>query len=220
MADIFQVEHEILAPADRRVHPKGVLFHDGPAVELVPQHAVVEVGGIFHHVGSVFLPGHQPVLINVSLLGDPLPHDPVKVGDHQVAGAAFRCTHQASGGIRCDPVVAVQKLEIGSPGPVQGKISAGGNAGVLLMENLNTAVLGRIFVADRAGIVRAAVIHQQQFKIRIFLVQNTFNASPDGLLCIIDRDNDTDGGIHRLAPLEKISIDYLYLSVVSQFSRK
>ena len=71
------------------------------------------------------------------------------------------------------------------------------------MENPNTAVLGCIFIADSAGVVRAAVIDQQQFKIGIFLVQNAFNAAADGVLCVIDRDDDTDGGTHKRTPLGK-----------------
>ena len=155
-------------------------------------------------MGGEILPGHQAVLVDVALLGDPLPHDPVEVGNDHIAWAAFRRPHQGAGGVGRDPVVAVQKLEIGPPGPVQSEVPALGNAGVFLMDDLNAAVSGRVLVADGAGTIRASVVYQQQLKIRVLLVQDTFDAAADGMLRVVDRDDDTDGGTHRHAPFGKI----------------
>ena len=181
-----------------------VRLHDRTPVELVPQNAVVEVGWIFHHVSGEILAGHHAVIINIAFLGDPLPHDPVKVGDDHVARSAFHCAYQRTGGIRCDPVIAVQELKIGALGPVQRQVPARGDAGILFVKDLNAAVLGCICITDGAGIVRASVIDQQQFKIAVFLIQNTVYTAADGALCVIDRDDDTDGGTHKHTPFGEI----------------
>ena len=197
VADILQVEHEVLAPTDLRVHPQVVGLHNLPAVELVPQHAVIEVRGVFHHVGGVFLPGHQAVIIDIALLGDPLAHHPVEVGDNQVAGPGFRGPDQRAGGVGSDPVITVQKLKISALGLVEGGVPGVGDAGVFLVDDPNPGIPGGICVADGTGTVGAAVVDQQQLKVGVLLVQNALNTAADGVFSVIDRDDDADGGGHK-----------------------
>ena len=127
VTDIFQVEQEVLAPADGRVHLQTVLHDDIPAVELVPQYAVVKIGGVFHHVGGELLPGKGAVLINIPFGGHALPHHPVKIGDHHVAAVLPGGTHQQLGGVGGDPVVGVQKLQVLPPGLGHGLVAGVGH---------------------------------------------------------------------------------------------
>ena len=177
-----------------------VLFHNGAAVELVPQHAIVEVGGILHHVGGVLLPGHDAILLDIPLLRYPIPHHPVEVGNHHIAGASFHAPHQGAGGVGGDPVIAVQELQVCSFRVIQRQIPAGGDTGVGLMEDPNPAVPVRAGITDGAGTVGAAVIHQQQLKILVLLIQNAVDTASNGFFRIVDRDDDADGGTHRPAP--------------------
>ena len=147
-----------------------VVLHDLPAVQLVPQYAVVKVSGVFHHVGGVFLPGEDGVLVDVALVGHPLTHDPVKVGDDQIALVVLRRPDQGQGGLRRDPIVAVQKLQVGAPGLGQGQVPGVGNTGVLLMKYLDSGVPGGLGVAQGAGGIGAAVVDQQQLIVLISLV--------------------------------------------------
>ena len=202
MADVLQVEHEVLAPAELRVHPEAVALHDIPAVELVPQNAVVEVGGLLHHVGGVLLPGQHPVLVNVALAGDPLPHHPVEVRDDQVAVMVPGCLHQQLGGVGRDPVVTVQELEIDARSPADTDIPGIGHAGVLLVDDLDPGIRQGIRVADGAGAVLAAVVHQQQLKIRVLLAQDTVDAAANGLFRVVYGYDDADGWCHRAALLK------------------
>ena len=172
-------------------------LHDVPAVELVPQDPVVEVRRVLHHVGGVALPGEDGVLVDVPLPGQALPHHPVEVRHHQVAAVVLRRPHQGAGGVRGDPVVAVQELEVGPPGGVQGPVPGGGDAGVRLVQRPHPGVLGGVAVAEGAGAVGAAVLHQQQLKIRVLLVQDAVHTAGEGLFGPIDRDDDTDGRIHK-----------------------
>ena len=94
IAHILQIEHEVLAPADIRVHPQVVLLNDSTPVKLVPQNAIVEVGRVFHHVGGKILPAHQTVFLNIALGGDPLSHHTVEIRNNQVAGTVFHGPHQ------------------------------------------------------------------------------------------------------------------------------
>ena len=204
IADILQIEHEVLAPADLRVHPQMVGFHDGPPVKLVPENAVVKIRRIFHHVGGVFFAGHHAVLVDVPLLGDPLADHPVEVRHDQVAPGVLCCPHQRGGGVRRQPVVAVQKLQVGSLRQIQRSIPGGGDAAVFLVDHPDTGIFCGIAVAQGAGGVRAAVIDQQEFKIGVFLIQNTLDAPADRAFRIINRDDDAYSGGHRREPPLKI----------------
>ena len=202
MADVLQVEHKVLAPTDLGVHLQVVVSHDIPAVELVPENTVVEIGRLLHHVGGVLLPGQYPVLVDVALAGDPLPHYPVKIGDDQVAVVLSRRLHQQLGGVGRDPVVAVQELKIDAPGPADANVPGIGHAGVLLVDDLDPGIRQGIRVADGAGAVLAAVVHQQQLKIRVLLAQDTVDAAANGLFRVVYGYDDADGWCHRAALLK------------------
>ena len=111
-----------------------MLFHNIPAVQLVPKHAVVKIRGVLHHVGGVFLPAEDAVLVDVPLVGDPLAHNPVEVRHHQIAPVLLHGPHQEFGRVRGNPVVGVQELEIAAPGLAEAEVPGAGHAGILLVE--------------------------------------------------------------------------------------
>ena len=171
-------------------------LHDLPAVQLVPKNTIIEIRGIFHHVGGIFLPGENGVLVDVPLVGNPLSHHPVKIRDDQVALVVFRCPDQREGGLRRDPVIAVQKLEVGAPGLGKGQVPGVGHAGVFLVEHPDPLVPGGVAVTQAAGGVRAAVIDQQQLVILIRLVQNAVHTAGQGLFRVVYGNDDTDNRMH------------------------
>ena len=79
VTDIFQIEQKILTPVDIRIHSQTVLLHQIPAVQFVPQHTIVKVCRILHHMCRELLLGEHTLLFNVSLGGQTLSHHAVKV---------------------------------------------------------------------------------------------------------------------------------------------
>ena len=67
VTDIFQIEQKILTPVDIRIHSQTVLLHQIPAVQFVPQHTIVKVCRILHHMCRELLLGEHTLLFNVSL---------------------------------------------------------------------------------------------------------------------------------------------------------
>ena len=116
MAQVLQIEHEILAPAYGLIHGKPMLRDDLPLKQLIPENTVIKICRVLHHKAGKFLQTQKPVLFNVPLMGHPVPDDPVKIRDHHVRPAVPGCPYHKAGGVRCDPVVAVQKLDECSPG--------------------------------------------------------------------------------------------------------
>ena len=172
-------------------------FHDIPAVELVPQHPVVEIGGVFHHVGGIFLLGEHHGIVDVSLVGHPVFAYSVEIGDHQVALVLPGGADQRGGSVGGDPVVAVEKLQVFARCVVQRQVPGGGDAGVFLVEHPYPAVLPCIGVAQGAGAVGAAVVHQEKLKVLVGLIQNTVHAPLQRFFRVVDRHDDTDGWLHR-----------------------
>ena len=196
MADIFQIEHKILAPADGHIHAQAVFLHNLSAVQLVPEYAVIKIRRIFHHMRRKLLSCHYGILFDVPFLGQTFSHNPVKISDHQIAAVLLGGTHEQLGSVRRDPVVAVEKLKIGSPRPVNGLVAAVGYSGVFLVDHTDPGVLFGVTVTDAAAGIRAAVIDQQKLKIRIFLVQDAVNAACKMLFGIVYRNNNTYGWGH------------------------
>ena len=70
VADIFKVEQEIFAPRELRVAADPVFADDVGAVELVPQHAVVEARGLLHQLArELLLIHHDAVGQEVNYVG-------------------------------------------------------------------------------------------------------------------------------------------------------
>ena len=152
-------------------------------------------------MGGKFFPGEHTIFLNIPLAGDPLSNDPVKVCDHKITLVGLGGPYQGTGGVGSDPVIAVQKLEIGAPGQVKGRVPGVRDTGIFLVDDPDTAVPFGIGVADDAGAVPASVIYQKQFKIRVLLVQNTLNAAANGVGCVVNRNDDADSWGHGTTPL-------------------
>ena len=56
IADILQIEHKILTPADLRIHPDPEAVYEIAPVQLIPQHSIVIIRRILHHKRREFLP--------------------------------------------------------------------------------------------------------------------------------------------------------------------
>ena len=108
----------------------------------------------------------------------------------------LRGPDQGAGGIWGDPVITVQKLEIGALCLLQGMVAGGGDTGVFLVQDRHPGVPGGKFVADLAGGVGAPVIHQKQLQVGILLVQDAGHTAPKGLLRVVDWDDDADHWFH------------------------
>ena len=154
-----------------------MLFHNIPAVQLVPQHTVVKIRRVLHHMCCELFSGEHAFLFDVSLGRQTLSHHAVKVGNDHITAILLRCPHEQSGGIRCNPVVTVEELQIFSPGTVKRPVPAVGDSGVLLLDHNNSGILVSVLFTNVAGSIRTAIIDQQQFKIRIFLVQNAVDTA-------------------------------------------
>ena len=196
MPDIFQIEKEILAPADGNVHTDLIRLDDPSFIQLVPEHAVIKISRIFDHARGEFLPVQHPGLLNVSLPGKPLPRHAVKIGDHHIAAILFHGLHQKSRGLRHDPVVAVQKLDILSLRQLQRLIARIGYARIFLMDHPDPFVPSGVRIADLSGSVRASVVHQDQLKIGIILHQYAVHAASHIFFRVINGYDNTDKPFH------------------------
>lgn len=63
---------------------------------------------------------------------------------------------------------------------------------VFLVDCCYTFFLCGIFVADGSAGISGTIVHQQDLKILIGLVQDAVHAPPEIGFHIVDRDNDTD----------------------------
>ena len=204
-ADVFQIEHEVLAPADFRVHLQMVLFNNLPPVQLIPEYAVIEIRRVFHHVGGELLSRHAAVLLDIPLLGDALSRHPVKIRDHQIAAVLLGHAHQELRGVRRDPVVAVGKLKIGSPGVSHRQVPGRRHAAVFLMDHADPHIPRGVLVADGAGAILAAVVDEQQLEIRILLPEYAVHAAPQIFLRIVNRHNNGNHRVHSFSFFSHIS---------------
>ena len=99
--------------------------------------------------------------------------------------------HKKPGGLRDDPVIRVEELDILSAGHVQRLVPRIADAGILLVDHPDPAVHGSVFVTDRAGGILASVIHEQEFEIPELLRENTVHAAAQHCFCIVHRDDNT-----------------------------
>ena len=74
------------------------------------------------------------------------------------------------------------------------QIPGGGYAAVLLMEGADPGVLGGIFVAERAGAVRTAVLNEQQLPVRKGLGKDALHAGVQKLFRPVNGHDHRDGG--------------------------
>ena len=112
MPHIFHVEHKVLAPTDRTVHPDLMFLYNRPFIKFIPQDAIIKIRRPLHHIDSIFCPVHHAVLLNITLLRDALSDHPVEIRNDHIALMLCGRAHKACHGVRRQPVIAVRKLQI------------------------------------------------------------------------------------------------------------
>ena len=103
---------------------------------------------------------HHAVRLDVALVCQMFADDAVKIRDDHVAMVVFGGADQQLGGIRRDPVVTIQKLQVLARRVADGDVAGVGNTGVFLVDDTDACVLFCIFVANLRGSVLASVVDQ------------------------------------------------------------
>ena len=213
---IPHVEDQILGPVHIGRKAQLVLCNDLPAVEFVPQHAVVKGGGLLHQAAGVVLPAvnalrQKAVLVHLGLGGFRLDakgglqrfqrvpglagvggdHHPVR-GDHKVGVVLQGGLYKVLGVIRVQCVITVHKLDIvalrkGKPG-----IPRAGNTLVLLIHHHDAGVLGPELLTDGKAVIRRAIIQHDDLQLLIGLAANAFQTAGKPLLGVVHGHNDAD----------------------------
>ena len=98
---------------------------------------------------------------------------------------------------RLDEIIGVHNADVITAGIVQPGVAGVGRAAVGLVEHTDAGILPGQRIADLGRAIVAAVIHQQQLKIGVLLVQNAVYTALNGVLRIVDRHNNTDIWFHR-----------------------
>ena len=213
---VSHVEDQIL----RQVHigrkTQLILCNDLPAVELVPQHAVVKGGGLLHQAAGVVLPAvnalrQKAVLVHLGLgrfrldakgglqrfqrvpglAGVGGDHHPVR-GDHKVGAVLQGGLHKVLGVIGIQKVIAVRKLDIvalrkGKPG-----VPRAGNTLVLLVHHHDAGIPCPELLADGKAVIRRAVVQHDDLQLLIGLAANAFQTAGKPLLGVVHGHDDAD----------------------------
>ena len=88
---------------------------------------------------------------------------------------------------KADPLaVAVRKR------PVDTRVPGSRQTTIFLMNDMHTAVLCSVFIADHAAVVRAAVVHEDQLEVRKRLRENAVHAAAKVGFNLVDGDNNRD----------------------------
>ena len=161
VTDIFQIEHKVLTPADAAVHTKMILLYDLSAKELVPQHTIIEVRRILHHMRSIIFSCHDCIIINISLVGYSLPYYSVEIGNDHITMMVFCCPEEKIRSICCNPVITVKELDIFSFCQIQCHVSAVRYSRIVLMNDSDTLILCCVGITDLTRVILTAVIDQQ-----------------------------------------------------------
>ena len=164
--------------------------HDGAAVKLVPEHAVIIVGGSLHHLPGKFPAGEDSLGLDMPPLNKTAAGHPVKMHQDQVGPRALGGMDKGFGGVGREPVVPVHKLKVFSLGLVHGLVPAVGDAGVWLVDETEPAVGALIRAADVRGGVVAAVVDQQDLKLPVSLSLDGVQALLQIGSYIIDGDDN------------------------------
>ena len=191
MEHVFEIEDEILAEAHLGVHAHIVLIHDVAAVELVPDDAVVIVGGRDLHEIRILLLGEHLIGFDAALAGELVADHAVKLADHKIRVFLSGAPHQHLGGILGNPVIRIEELDELSPGKIDSLVPGAAHTGVGFMNHPDTLILLRRLVADDRRSVLRSVIDKQKFKILELLIQNAVDASLQRIRGIINRYNHT-----------------------------
>ena len=199
IAQILQIKHEVLTPADGIIHSQIVLLYNLVTIKFIPQNSIIKISRVLHHISGKFFHGQQPLCLNVALVGHPRAYHPVKITDDHITLGTLRGFHKKPGGIGCNPVITVHKLYILSLGTIQSQISCVRHSTIFLMDDTDSLICLCVSVADFSGAVRASIIQQKQFKIGVLLLQNTVHTPLHKILRIIDRNNNTYHRFHMIS---------------------
>ena len=142
-----------------------MFLDDSAPVQLVPEHAIVEVRRIPHHVLRVLLPGQQPPLSDVLLLREHRAVHPVKVRYHHITVIFLSGVNQTFRGVPGQPVVAVHELQIFPRRHSDGLIPAVRDPGVGLVNDVEPLVHLLVLPADLEGGIRASVVDNDYLHI-------------------------------------------------------
>ena len=112
-------------------------------------------------------------------------------------------------------VITVHKAEIRSLCPFESCVACCREAPVFLVDCRYTFFLCGIFVTDRSAGIGGTIVHQQDLKIPVGLVQDAVHTPPEIGFHIVDRDNDTDQlCFHVLFPQKNVSLPMWRISEV------
>lgn len=96
--------------------------------------------------------------------------------------------------VRVHPVVAVHKADplavaVGK-GPVDTGVPGSRQSPILLMNDMHARILLRIVIADRAAVVRAAIVHEDQLEVCKRLREDAVYAAAEIGFDLIDGNNN------------------------------
>ena len=89
---------------------------------------------------------------------DALSDDAVEIGDHQIAVMLCGGAYEQLCRIRCDPVIAVEKLQVSAASLADGEITAVRYASIFFVDDCNAGICGGVSIADVTGAVCASVV--------------------------------------------------------------
>ena len=98
------------------------------------------------------------VILNIALVRDALSDDAVEIGDHQIAVMLCGGAYEQLCRIRCDPVIAVEKLQVSAASLADGEITAVRYASIFFVDDCNAGICGGVSIADVTGAVCASVV--------------------------------------------------------------
>ena len=192
MQEILQVENHILTVADGFIHPDGITLNDLTPVELIPQHAVIEVRRAEKHFIRILFDGENIAFFNRALLGDILVDHTVEITDDKLNGICLHLTDKELGGIHREPVIHIGKADIRARGLPEGPVAGRGNTAVFFMDGFDPVIQPGVLLHDGQRTVTAAVIHQYHLQIGIVLMENALHTPAKTALAVINRHDDTD----------------------------
>ena len=190
-----QVELLILGKKRLR-EADGIPFQYFPAVELVPQNAEVKAGraadGLPQPVCLAVDPGGQKAVFT-GVEAAVLPRDDHAEGcGNKVCTGLLCCFHQMRGKAGQQPVVAVRKLHVRSPGKCKPLIAGVRHTGVGLVHDPDAGVCGSKLPAKRQCAITGAIIQQDDLQTGAGLAADAVDAPAEGALCIVGRYDHAD----------------------------
>ena len=96
------------------------------------------------------------------------------------------------GEIRVQIVVAVHELHILAAGKLQAEVAGVRNAGVLLVHQQDTGVLGAEFLADRQTLILGAIVQNDDLKVSVGLGADASHTAGQMVLGVVNGQNDAD----------------------------